>query len=122
MAKVLIVDDTSAMRALIRTLVTSLGSEVIGEAENGELGVQMFTELNPDLVLLDIEMPIKSGIEALHEILTIDSFANIVMMTSVNNADVIDECLFSGARDYIRKDKPQNVISDRLAEELIKFV
>ena len=60
--KVLIVDDMQAMRAMSKSLVTALGAEVVGEAENGQLGFELYCAEKPDLVLLDIEMPVKDGI------------------------------------------------------------
>jgi len=119
--RVLIVDDMQAMRAVANTLVTSLGAEVVGEAENGEQGLELFRSEKPDLVLLDIEMPVKDGISTLKAILAEEPSANIVMLTSVDNMAVVEDCIFSGARDYIRKDISPDVMKERLQKELDKL-
>ena len=120
-AKVLIVDDMQSMRTVAKTLVTSLGGDVIGEAENGEEGLALFRSEKPDLVLLDIEMPVKDGISTLKAILAEDSSANVVMLTSVDNMAVVEDCIFSGARDYIRKDVDPDTMKARLQKELAKL-
>jgi len=119
--RVLIVDDMQAMRAMAKTLATSLGAEVIGEAENGQVGLDLYLSEKPDLVLLDIEMPVKDGISTLKAILAEDSSANVVMLTSVDNMAVVEDCIFSGARDYIRKDVAPDVMKERLQKELDKL-
>jgi len=119
--RVLIVDDMQAMRAMAKSLATSLGAEVIGEAENGQVGLELFLSEKPDLVLLDIEMPVKDGISTLKAILAEDSSANVVMLTSVDNMAVVEDCIFSGARDYIRKDVVPDVMKVRLQKELDKL-
>ena len=118
---VLIVDDMQAMRAMAKSVVTSLGANVVGEAENGEQGLELYRSEKPDLVLLDIEMPVKDGISTLKAILAEDANANIVMLTSVDNMAVVEDCIFSGARDYIRKDVSPEVIRERLEKELDKI-
>lgn len=119
--KVLIVDDMQAMRAMSKSLVTALGAEVVGEAENGQLGFELYCAEKPDLVLLDIEMPVKDGISTLKAILAEDPKANVVMLTSVDNMMVVEDCLFAGARDYIRKDTSPDEMKTRLQKELDKL-
>ncbi|HEY8349004.1 MAG TPA: response regulator, partial [Clostridia bacterium] len=65
MKKVLIVDDAAFMRAAIRTILERNGFEVVGEAENGAIGVRKYQELRPDIVTMDITMPEMTGLEAL---------------------------------------------------------
>lgn len=119
--RVLIVDDMQAMRAMSKALVSALGAQVVGEAENGQLGFELFLSEKPDLVLLDIEMPVKDGISTLKAILAEDPKANIVMLTSVDNMMVVEDCLFAGARDYIRKDTSPDEMKARLQKELDKL-
>ncbi len=119
--RVLVVDDMQAMRAVAKALATSLGAEIVGEAENGEIGFELYCEHKPDLVLLDIEMPVKDGISTLKAILAEDPGANVVMLTSVDNMMVVEDCLFAGARDYIRKDVDHDEIKSRLASEFAKI-
>ena len=68
MAKVLIVDDSKTSRRILKNFLTQFGHEVVGEAENGEMGVEMYKNLKPDVVTLDITMPVMDGVEALRKI------------------------------------------------------
>ena len=101
----LIVDDSKTYRAIMRELVVSMGHEVVGEAVDGVEAVEKHKELHPDVTLLDIEMPRMVGIDALKAIMADDPEAAIIMLTSVDDMGVVDDCIMSGARDYIRKDK-----------------
>ena len=69
MQKVMIVDDAAFMRESLRKLLTSNGLEVVGEAEDGSDAVEKYTALKPDLVTMDITMPVMDGITAIKKIL-----------------------------------------------------
>lgn len=85
MAKVLIVDDSRLVRLTIKTILDRAeGMEVVGEAENGREGVDMAKELNPDVVTLDIEMPVMNGIECLRR-LRILSPAKVIVLSSLTH-------------------------------------
>lgn len=85
MAKVLIVDDSRLVRLTIKTILDRAdGMEVVGEAENGREGVDLAKELNPDVVTLDIEMPIMNGIECLRR-LRILSPAKVIVLSSLTH-------------------------------------
>lgn len=101
--KVLIVDDNDLMRDVIKTFLEQLKHEVLGEEENGDGAVRSFTALRPDLVLMDMVMPGKSGLEALEEIRKLDPAAKVVVITAVEQ-DGIDKKIFEkGAAAIIRK-------------------
>lgn len=101
--KVLIVDDNDLMRDVIRTFLEELKHEVLGEEENGDGAIRAFTALRPELVLLDMVMPGKSGLEALEEIRKLDPAAKVVVITAVEQ-DGIDKKIFEkGAAAIIRK-------------------
>ena len=68
MAKILIVDDAAFMRMMIKDILTKNGYNIAGEAENGQIAVEKYMETKPDLVMMDITMPEKDGIQALKEI------------------------------------------------------
>jgi DNA-binding NarL/FixJ family response regulator len=80
-ARILLVDDFQRIRSGVRTLLTSEPVEICGEAENGREALERVRELHPDLVLLDIVMPVMSGIEAAHEIHRISPSTKIVFFT-----------------------------------------
>lgn len=103
MTKVLIVDDASFIRLAIKTMLERYDFEVIGEAENGEIGIQKYLALQPDLVIMDITMPILGGIESLKAILKLDSKAKVVMLSAMGQESVVREAVISGAKTFIVK-------------------
>jgi len=112
----IIIDDMESMRKMAKVMLGAVGCEIIGEAENGQIGVKLYQEKKPDLVLLDIEMPVKDGISTLKSLLIKDPAANVVMMTTVSNMAVVESCIYAGAKDYIHKDKDPATIKARLEE------
>ncbi len=112
MSRVLIADDASFMRQMIREIIEPEGYEVVGEATNGIEAVELFEELQPDLVTMDIVMPKRSGIDAAKGILAKFPNACIVMCSALGQETLVMEALQAGARDFIVKPfKPDNVIA-----------
>lgn len=103
MKKLLIVDDAAFMRLSIRTMLRNYDIEIIGEAANGAIGVEMYKELHPDLVTMDITMPEMTGIEALKEIKTFDPQAKVIMVSSMGQERMVKEAILSGAKTFIVK-------------------
>lgn len=104
--RVLLADDEVHIRYLIRNIIQAEGYEVVGEANNGEDAVAQFRRLRPDLVVMDINLPLKTGDEVLQEILEEDPDANVVMLTMVADTNTVKRCLELGAADYILKSNP----------------
>jgi two-component system chemotaxis response regulator CheY len=104
--RVLIVDDEGHARVLLRSAMQALGCEVAGEGRNGVDAVDLFRRMRPDLLLLDINMPVKTGEEALAEIMREFPEARVVMLTSVVDTATVEQCIGRGATSYIRKDTP----------------
>ena len=103
MAKeVLIVDDSEFMRNLLREILEE-NFEIVGEAENGVEAVELYKEHDPDLVMMDIVMPIRDGIEATSEIKEGDSSARIIMCTSIGQEEKMKAAVRAGADGYITK-------------------
>jgi len=112
MARVLIADDASFMRQMIREIIEPEGYEVVGEATNGIEAVEQFEELSPDLVTMDIVMPKRSGIDAVKGILAKHPDARVVMCSALGQESLVMEALQAGARDFIVKPfKPDNVLA-----------
>lgn len=112
MARILIADDASFMRQMIREIIEPEGHEVVGEATNGIEAVELFRELQPELVTMDIVMPKRSGIDAVKAILSEQPSACIVMCSALGQETLVTEALQAGARDFIVKPfKPDSVIS-----------
>lgn len=114
--RVLIVDDETHIRTLFKTVMSSMDALVIGEAKNGEEAVAIFKDKKPDIVMLDINMPVKDGTEALKEIMSEFPDAFVVMMTSVSDMETVAKCIDLGASHYIRKDTPIQEIKKMVKE------
>ncbi|MFC6825920.1 chemotaxis protein CheY [Halopelagius fulvigenes] len=99
---VLVVDDSAFMRNLLKQLLDG-EHEVVGEAENGVEAVELYRELGPDVVTMDVVMPIRNGIEATTEIKSMDSSASVIMCTSVGQEEKMREAVEAGADGYITK-------------------
>ena len=113
--RVLVIDDTKLINQLLALILTSLDCEMAGVAESGEEGVKLFKQQRPDLTLLDITMPGMNGVDALRKIMKTDPYANVVMLTGVDNTVVAENCIALGAKDFIRKDIDPEELQQRLA-------
>ena len=119
MAKnILICDDAAFMRMMIKDILTKNGYTVCGEAENGLRAVEKYSELNPDLVLMDITMPEMDGIQSLKKIKENDSSASVIMCSAMGQQAMVIESIQSGAKDFIVKPFQ----ADRVLEAVRKVV
>ena len=119
MAKnILICDDAAFMRMMIKDILTKNGYTVAGEAENGAKAVEKYTELKPDLVLMDITMPEMDGIQALKKIRELDPEASVIMCSAMGQQAMVIESIQSGAKDFIVKPFQ----ADRVLEAVRKVV
>ena len=114
--RVLLADDESHVRLLVRTVVSSLGYEVIGEAADGRKAVELFDTVSPDLVLLDINMPVMDGLAALRALREKSDTVAIIMLTSLASADVVEQSLQAGATYHLRKDLPVAELKEEIKE------
>lgn len=103
MARILLIDDSNLILNMFEKGLTRAGHEIVGKAKDGEQGVKLFNELNPDLILLDITMPNKDGRECLAEMLETKPSAKVVMCSAVMDEKVRQECIQQGARAFIVK-------------------
>jgi two-component system chemotaxis response regulator CheY len=101
-AEVLIADDSDFMRNLLREILEE-SHEVVDEAENGVEAVELYGTHNPDLVMMDIVMPIRDGIEATAKITDADPGATVIMVTSVGQEERMKQAIKAGADGYITK-------------------
>lgn len=109
--RILIVDDAAFMRMMIKDILVKNGYEVVGEAENGQVAVDKYTELRPDLVTMDITMPEMDGIAAVKEIKAIDPNACIIMCSAMGQQSMVIDAIQAGARDFIVKPfQPERVL------------
>lgn len=119
MAKnILICDDAAFMRMMIKDILTKNGYNVAGEAENGQIAIEKYFEVKPDLVMMDITMPEKTGIVALKEIKAKDPSANVIMCSAMGQQAMVIESIQAGAKDFIVKPFQ----ADRVLEAVRKAV
>ena len=102
MAKILIVDDSRTSRRILRNLLIEEGYEVV-EAENGEDGIKKYKEEAPDMVTMDITMPVMDGLEALRGIKEYDSVAKVIMVTAAGQESKVMEAVKLGAAEFVTK-------------------
>lgn len=101
--KILIVDDLALARVIIKSIVEEHGYAVVGEASNGEGAVIAYERLKPDLVIMDIVMPVMDGIDAAREIIKRFKNARIIMCTAMSEIPIVVESIKTGAKDFIAK-------------------
>lgn len=101
--RVLIADDTEFFRTVLKDILTRAGFEIVGEAANGAEACELAGQLRPDLVILDVVMPVKNGLEAARDITNLKLPAKIVMCTSLGYEPIVEEAVRSGASGYIIK-------------------
>lgn len=111
MPTVLVVDDAAFMRMRAGKLLVQNGYQVL-EAENGLDALNMYMQHKPDLVLMDITMPVMDGITALKEIRQADPQAKVVMLSAMGQQAMVIESIKAGARDFVIKPyEPGNVMA-----------
>ena len=103
MPTVLVVDDALFMRVTISNMFKEWGFEVVGQAANGREAIEMYEQFKPDVVTMDVTMPIMTGIEAVKTITEKNPDAKIVMVTALGQQKLIREALENGAKDFITK-------------------
>jgi len=103
MAKILIVDDSRTSRRILKSLFEAEGHKVIGEATDGEVAIDLYKELKPDIVSMDITMPVMNGIDSLAKIKEFDPAAKVIMVTSAGQKTKMTKALKLGAVDFVTK-------------------
>ena len=112
MAKnILICDDAAFMRMMIKDILTKNGYNIAGEAENGAKAVEKYAELKPDLVLMDITMPERNGLEATKDITEYDPTATVIIVSALGQQDKVFAAIANGAKDFVVKPfEPDKII------------
>ncbi|NOY68263.1 MAG: response regulator transcription factor [Deltaproteobacteria bacterium] len=108
--RVVIADDESHVRKYMGTIMKRMNCEIVAEAPDGKAAAQYYSKLKPHMLLLDINMPVMSGKNALKVILKKHPNAFVIMLTSLVDKDTIEDCLRIGASGYLRKDIPPEEI------------
>ena len=120
MAKIMVADDSDAIRQVIRDIMTIGEHQIVAEAIDGDEAVAKFSETSPDLLLLDLAMPKKDGLTVVKEIMAKHPDAKIILITASDNQAVIKECIKVGALTSISKpfdfDNVLKVVSDAVTK------
>jgi len=115
---VLLVDDAAFMRMMLKDILVNNGYQVVGEAENGRVGVDKYMELKPDITVMDITMPEMDGLQAVKEIRTKDPQAKVIMCSAMGQQAMVIEAIQSGAKDFIVKPFQAERVLEAIAKAL----
>ena len=114
MKKILIVDDSQVSRKILKTMLEEEGFTVVGEGTNGKEGFDLYSSLQPDIVIMDVTMPKMSGLDSLKFIRVYDPEAKVVILSSSASDEYIEEAKKLGAKDYIVKPYEKKALIDAL--------
>ncbi|NTV30248.1 MAG: response regulator [Candidatus Omnitrophica bacterium] len=119
--RILLVDDAPIIRLMIKDILVECGGyEIVAEGATGKEALDLYKQLKPDLVTMDIVMPEMDGIQALEEILKFDPKAKVVMVTAIDQRESLMKAIRLGATDYIVKpfeaDRVMSAVQKALGE------
>jgi DNA-binding NarL/FixJ family response regulator len=115
MIRLLVVDDHPVVRAgMVAVLGEELDFEVVGEAENGAEALALVPRLSPDVVLMDLRMPVMDGAEATARILSLPAAPQVLVLTTYDTDADIVRAVEAGARGYLLKDAPTGLLADAI--------
>ncbi|MBO4781617.1 MAG: response regulator [Lachnospiraceae bacterium] len=103
MSRILIVDDSRTSRKILRSILENAGHDIVGEAMDGQDGVNKYKELRPDIVTLDITMPVLDGLGALKLIKEIDTESKVIMVTAAGQQNKMIDAIKLGAAEFVTK-------------------
>lgn len=116
-AKILVGDDSILAKKQLKDVLTSFGAKNFIDAANGQEAIDQYKAEKPDLVFLDIVMPVKDGIAAVQEICEFDASADIVIVSSVGTQHQLKQAIEAGAKDFVQKplnaEQVENIIKIR---------
>jgi DNA-binding NarL/FixJ family response regulator len=115
--RAVVIDDTRDIRDLLSIVLTRSGMEVVGQAGDGQAGIDVVREERPDVVLLDLAMPVMDGIEALPVIRELVPEARIIVLSAFSGP-VREQVLASGADGYLEKGTPLKAIVEYLEAQV----
>lgn len=116
MAKIMIADDSDAIRLVLKDILSIGEHEVIAEAVDGAEAVDFYKNHNPEILLLDLAMPKKDGLEVVKDVIAYDSNAKIILITASDDQKIIGACMDSGAISYISKPFDFNTVLKSINE------
>ncbi len=120
MANILMVDDSRTSRRVLKDMLERNGHVVVGEAANGREGFESYGKLNPDIVTMDITMPVMDGIEGLKLIKKSYPESKVIMITAAGQNEKVKEAVENGAADFITKPLEESVVVSAIEKVLNK--
>ena len=115
MENVLIVDDSRTSRKVLRDILERAGYTIVGEAVNGQEGFDEYMKLKPDIVTMDITMPVLDGIDSLKLIREADPNAKVVMITAAGQKHKMMEAVKLGAAEFVAKPFVEETVIDAIS-------
>ena len=112
--KILIIDDSSVARMILKSCIPKDAGYEIYEANDGSKGVEQFKELNPDVTFMDVTMPVMDGMHALEAIKKIDNNAIVIMCTADVQMQSVNKAISSGAITFIKKPPSKELVQEAL--------
>jgi CheY-like chemotaxis protein len=117
--KALVVDDDDHVRTFLVVLLRKIVSGSVFEARNGQEALEVFAREKPELILLDVNMPILDGLQTLAKIRETHPDLPVIMITSLAMRKVVDDALRTGASNFIRKDTPKGQMIEIIRETIV---
>ena len=114
--RLLVTDDALIIRELIKDAAIDAGWEIAGEAANGQEAIDRYAELKPDAMTLDLVMPEYDGLHALRGIIQHDPKANVVVVSALDQKNVLKEAFQTGAADFLVKPFDKRVLVETLEQ------
>lgn len=115
---VMLVDDAAFMRMMLKDILSNNGYQIIGEAENGQVAIEKYADLKPDITIMDITMPEMDGLQAVKEIRARDPKAKVVMCSAMGQQAMVIEAIQSGAKDFVVKPFQADRVLEAVAKAL----
>ncbi len=120
--KILIVDDEPHIRKFFSLMLKSVGNPTIIEAGNGSEALALYDRHQPELVFMDINMPVMDGLESLERLVIRHPEARVIMLTSMATRSAVQQSIDHGAVDFLRKDIPRDAVAETLAAVILKHL
>ena len=120
--RIMLVDDSNFARNMLKDILTKQGYDVVGEAQNGREAVELYDQIKPDLVTMDIAMPELDGINALNKILEINPAARIIIISSANSRETVKHVVQDGALDFVVKPFNKNRLLKAIDKALARSI
>lgn len=120
--RVMVVDDSVIAQRKIAQLLEELGHEVVGSCKNGKEASEKYTELKPDMVTMDITMPVMDGIEATKKIIAANPEALVIMVTSHSQKQTVIDAIDAGAKGFILKPFYKSNVADKIDQVAGKYL